>query len=174
MTRRITLLFFLALLVVGCDPFPGEIRSVGRYVSSKAFFADKLISHFPTETPDVSSDPVFSFSPGALQGGAWIQLRVKMDPSDIQELNRKLENETKHKYQGGSFFTHYNLDEDNNLPTASYHTRRKDNDAREFPQHFTLYVLHADDSGDEWNHGETCGIAVSRETNEVIYWAESW
>lgn len=164
----------LVLLINGCSPFPDETRSLNAYIASRDSFPKALVSHFPKEKPDASADPVFSYFPGALQGGAWIQLRVKLPPNEIRELAQRLDIETDHKYQGGSFFSHYNEDQDNNLPTASYHTSREDSDAYEFPLHFTLYVLHADDRGGGWNHGETSGIAVSTETNEAIYWAESW
>ena len=155
------------------NPFPREIRSLNRYSQSRANFPRHLVEHFPIRRPSDSTNPVFSFYPGMLQGGAWLQLRIETDQTEAQNISSQLSTETTHVYKGGSFFTHYNLDQANNLPTASYHACRDDKDAFKFPSHFTLYVLHAKDGGG-WNHGETAGTAVSLKTNEVIYWAEKW
>ncbi len=154
--------------------FPSKIHSIHRYSSSKNQFPPELVSHFPAKPPSDSSNPIFSFYPGMLQAGAWLQLRIETSKSDAENLANRLNAETTHIYTGGSFFTHYNLDPDNNWPTALYHTQRDDHDAFEFPSHFTLYVHHAKDGGGGWNHGETAGTAVSLKTNEIIYWAESW
>ena len=108
------------------------------------------------------------------KGGAWLQLRIETSKSEAESLANRLNVETTHIYTGGGFFTHYNLDPDNNKPTASYHTQRDDHGAFEFPSHFTLYVHHAKDAGGGWNHGETAGTAVSLKTNEIIYRAENW
>ena len=156
------------------SPFPQEVRSLSWYSQSRARFAPHLVEHFPEKRPADSTNPIFSFYPGMMQGGAWIQLRLRTNQTQVQEIVSRLDAETTHIYQGGSFFTHHNLDQVNNLPTASFHTSRENESSLEFPNHFTLYVLHAKDGGGGWNHGETAGIAVSLKTNEVIYWAEDW
>ena len=126
-------------------------------------------------SPRENSDPVFSYFPGFLQGGAHIQLRVSLATDDIVTLASELKTKTEHAYKGGDLFTHYNKDKDKNLPTAMYRTQRDDVLAYEFPKHFTVYVLGADNStSPSWNHGSTFGIALSEETNEAIYWAENW
>ena len=33
---------------------------------------------------------------------------------------------------------------------------------------------HAKDHGGDWNHGETSGVVISMQSNEVIYWAEAF
>ncbi|MEZ6102171.1 MAG: hypothetical protein R3E01_36715 [Pirellulaceae bacterium] len=173
--RPFTIVCVILLTVAGCFGPPSEIRSVKKYKSCRKSFPPQLVARFPTDTPEDKSDPVFSYYPGFLQGGAHIQLRVRLSPETIVNLVDELKTQTKHAYKGGGFFTHYNEDQEHNLPTASYHTQRDDVDANEFPGHFTLYVLDADDrASGSWNHGSTFGIAISEETNEAIYWAENW
>lgn len=175
--RRLLFITAIVAAIAYCftlNPFPSEIQSIHRYSHSKNHFPARLVSHFPAKQPSSSANPVFSFYPGALQGGAWIQLRIEISKADAERLSARLNADTKHVYTGGSFFTHYNRDQDKNWPTALYHTQRSDHSAYEFPDHFTLYVHHAEDAGGGWNHGETTGTAVSMKTNEVIYWAESW
>ena len=153
------------------SPFPVETRSVNQFLASKSKFKPHLVSHFPTKQPKGSAKPVFSFYPGMLQGGAWLQLRIEMSHADAQSISQRLETETTHTYKGGDFFINDNLDPDNYWPIPPYHT---DKTAFEFPDHFILYVHHMRDGGALWNHGETSGTAVSLKTNEVIYWAEDW
>lgn len=44
---------------------------------------------------------------------------------------------------------------------------------RTFPAHYRVYILDAVNRG-AWNHGHLHGIAISTETNEVVFFAESW
>ena len=163
----------LIAFVYTSNLFPVETRSVNRYLASKSQFQTNLVSHFPSKQPNSSTNPVFSFFPGMLQGGAWLQLRVETSSEDAQNISQRLNAETTHTYKGGSFFTNNILEPDNYWQIPPYHTYRRDNKAFEFPDHFTLYVHYMRDGG-AWNHGETAGTAVSLKTNEVIYWAENW
>ena len=74
--------------------FPREIHSIHRYSSSKNQFPSELVSHFPTNPPSHSSNPIFSFYPGMLQGGAWLQLRIETSKSDAESLANRLNAET--------------------------------------------------------------------------------
>jgi hypothetical protein len=166
--------FVYAIWVYGCSPFPEVTYSLRSYEHAISSFSSRLVRHFPEQCPESKSDPLFAYFPGMLQGGAFIQLRVKLPANELNSLIEEMEVTSKHRFQGGGFFTHFNADQKNNVPTAGYHTSRSDRKEYNFPKHFTLYVLHADDHGDGWNHGQTCGVAISTETSEAIYWAEDW
>jgi len=126
------------------------------------------------DRPDASAAPIVRHFPGFLQGGAYLQLRVRTTEELARELDAELRAETDHVYSGGSKYTHLNHDPENAVPTTSYRVGRDDESEHEFPDHFTLYVLYAESYSGGWNHGQTKGIAVSLKTNELIYWAENW
>lgn len=134
-----------------------------------------LIAHFPPTLPQNASNLRLSHFPGFLQGGAHFQVRMQLPPAEIAAIEAQISQAATHQYQGGSFYAHYNEDQQNNVPTAGFHTADAASGAHAFPQHYTLYVLHAQDSAaGSWNHGETSGVGISTQSNEVIYWAESW
>lgn len=165
----------LVLLSCGCVRPPDVVQDVNKYASCLKSPRQELTAHFPRDPQIKDGDPVFSYYPGFLQGGAHLQLRVRLVPAEVAKLTKETASKTKHIYQGGSIFSHHNQNQKNNLPTASFHTARSGEDGYEFPSHFKLYVLGAKEGSDgSWNHGSTFGIAMSEETNEAIYWAEDW
>lgn len=135
----------------------------------------RLVDHFPPTIPQTAANVRLSYIPGYLQGGAHFQVRMELPPAAVAAIKAQAGQATTHQYQGGSFYEHYNDDQQNNVPTAHFHTADDLSGTHAFPQHYTLYVLHAQDgAAGRWNHGETSGVGISVQTNEVIYWAESW
>ncbi len=169
-------IFILTIGGCCCDfDGPDETNDVREYVKTlKDWSASGLVAHFPPSVPPEAKRVRFSAYPGFLQGGAYIQLRMQLPPEAIKRIEARLKQETTHAYAGGDIFDHYNEDQKNNLPTTCFHTADDAASAVRFPDHYILYVLSAKDGGGSWNHGETCGAAVSSTANEVVYWAESW
>lgn len=166
---------YLVLFAITSSMFPSETTDVSEYTTILSQWQQSgLINHFPPAIPACASDVRLSFFPGFLQGGAHFQIRMKVPPSELKVIETQFRQLTSHQYKGGSFFDHYNDDQQNNLPTTSFHTADDPSQTYAFPEHYTLYVIHAKDRGGNWNHGETCGVAVSIRIGEVIYWAESW
>lgn len=153
--------------------FDRTVSSIRKYDACRDSFPSHLVDHFPGAKPKPSAQALFNYYPGYLQAGSHIQLRVKVTPAIALATDAKLRIQTAHNYSGGNTFTHFNNDRQNAWPTTELYTQRNDQTKSEFPNHFTLHVLHAHtDHG--WNHGETKGIAVSLKTNELIYWAKQW
>lgn len=169
--------FFSTPLWIGAfwNPFvPSEGSSIRRYKAYRQAFPAHLVDHFPVDRPDTSADPIVRHFPGFLQGGGYLQLRVRTTGESVRDLDAELRGKTDHIYSGGSKYTHLNHDPENAVPTTNCRVARDDENAHEFPNHFTLYVLYAEHYSGGWNHGQTKGTAVSLKTNEVIFWAENW
>lgn len=154
---------------------PSVTTDVGEYRGVlKQWSASGLVGHFPPAVPPQASGVRFSSFPGFLQGGGHIQLRVRLPIDEVRRIEARLRQAASHAYAGGGKYDHYDGDQETVLPTTSFHTADDPAERHAFPGHYTLYVLHAEDHGGEWNHGETRGTAVSSVANEVVYWAESW
>ncbi len=174
-TRLATL--FVLLFFAGCGVKERE-TNVDRYERCKRYFPKSDVAHFPKRIPTDACSPVFCFQQRVLQGSAILQLRVTLPAAKIESLASELEDAALHQYEGGGpKFEHLNADRENNVPTTSYRTPTEagvtSDEYYGFPKHFTMYVLSATTNGG-WNHGKTKGIALSRESNEAIYWTESW
>ncbi|MGC4006308.1 MAG: hypothetical protein QM811_25585 [Pirellulales bacterium] len=165
-----TLFYMLASLL---GPL-SETTSVAAYEKTlKEWSGSGLVSHFPSNIPPHAQSVRFSAFSGYLQGGAHIQLRMKLPASEIAAIEACLKSETKHVYSGGDKYDHFNQNQQSNLPTTTFHTADNPKVTYAFPADYLLYVLSARNNG-SWNHGRTSGAAISTINNEVIYWAEAW
>ena len=165
----------LLLLLVGIGFANGESDSLADYPSLlDQWKPSGLVEHFPVQIPATATRGWFSAAPGFLQGGAHMQLRLRLPPAEVLTLEQQAAQSAKRIYPGGgNFLTHVNRDRANGLATTHFHTAGP-NQSGEFPSHYTLYVLHTRTTGASWNHGETTGIAISQLAKEVIYWVEDF
>ena len=125
---------------------PDETTNVAAYDSTlKQWAGSGLVAHFPAVVPPHAGNIRFAAFPGFLQGGAYVQLRIQMPAGDVQAIEEQLQNLTTHIYAGGGIFDHYNQDQKNNWPTATFRTSDNPKTTFEFPTHYTLYVLSAKD-----------------------------
>jgi hypothetical protein len=123
-----------------------------------------LVTHFPATIPAGATSVRFSSEPGFLQGGAHIWIRFRLPPDEVAAIEAKAKGATTRSYGPG---------DRTNLPATMADQIGTINTASLAES--TLYILNATDRGSgTWNHGQMAGIAVSHETNEVLYWAESW
>jgi hypothetical protein len=130
-----------------------------------------LVDHFPCSVPTEANNVIFSAFPGFLQGGAHMQLRMKLPAAEVKDLYEKASQEAKQYHDGGSSMTLVNEQEDG-LASTSPHTL--DSCAPEFPKDYRVFVYHAEPASNSWNHGKSKGVVISLERNEVIYFAEDW
>ena len=56
---------------------------------------------------------------------------------------------------------------------TSFHT--SDNDEFEFPDDYTIFILDAEPyKPNDWNHGYSRGVVISKDKNDIIYYVEDW
>lgn len=154
---------------------PSETTDVGTYGAVlKQWGGSGLVRQFPGSIPPQARGVRLAAMGGYLQGGAYIQLRMRLPASEVAAIEAGVKQAATHVYHGGGFFDHVNEDSGKNVPTAPFRTADRPETTVGFPPRYTLYVLSAKDLGGRWNHGETSGVGVSRADGEVVYWAESW
>jgi len=173
--------YYFMSFVSSCFVVPEITTDISSYEKIRTEWSNSgLADHFPSAIPKSATNTRLSYVPGFLQGGAHFQLRITLPPKDVEEIERKYAPLARHKYHGGDRMVHAN--EPNGVPTTFFYTNAdsisKDSMPHDtFPEYFSIYVLKANPAGTtgiSWNHGSTAGIAISRQTNEVVYWCESW
>ena len=141
-----------------------------------AGFAPQLVSHFPKEIPGTAKKVKFYYMPGFLQSATVMQLRYQTSAEDIARLYEHYQKAARKRYIGGNTNIHMNTEE--GMPTTFFFT--SDSGDRTFSDDYEIMTLDpvirsADrPEGFYFNHGQSHGVAISRERNEVIFWAESW
>ena len=135
-------------------------------------YPQKLVAHFPPSIPTDAQNVRFSFRPVFLQGGAHIQLRYSASPEIIDELYERLSVQKTKSYYGGQSSEHMNME--GGMPTTIFYTSGSEN--FEFPDDYEIMIFDelVTQNGGYWNHGKSHGVAISRQRNEIVYWAEHW
>ncbi len=151
------------------------VNNTSRYreIRHKFWSNQHLVKHFPDDIPTNASDVHLAYSPGALQGGSFFQLRLKLPAEEIKKSLNKYRTITKYKYRGGNTNDHANLP--NGVPTTFFYTSGSKEDS--FPDSYEILVLGANDRGSrdfKWNHGNSFGVAINSSISEIIYWVEEW
>jgi hypothetical protein len=173
------LLMSAALMFLG--PAVSSVTKVSRYEPIiEAVQGEEgdnpLTMHFPRSIPEDAENVRFFFQPPFLQGGLVLQLRYKTTPEKINELYDRFSEQSTRSYFGGSMYEHMNMDD--GMPITDFYTN--DSGSREFPVDYEIMIfdepLSEPGQGERhyWNHGESHGVAISREHNEIVYWAEDW
>jgi hypothetical protein len=171
-----TLISCILLFIAGCFG-PAETETdVEEYAKKlEEWKPTGLVNHFPGTLPTSAMEIKFSSFPGFLQGGAWIQIRIVLPDEEIRRIYEDATTRAKQYHDGGSAYTLVN-ERDNGLRSASFRT--SENGVYEFPKDYRVFIFEAKPykTGVElsWNHGESMGIVVNLQRNEVIYYAEDW
>jgi hypothetical protein len=170
-TVRAVLFAFLCLTITGCFGPPRTETRPEKYSSLITEWTPTgIVTHFPSPLPSTATNIKLSASPGFLQGGAWFQVRFTLPPADVSKVYDTAAKAAKDFYDGGSFYTSANSKE-GGLPGTSFHT--SDTQQIDFPADYRIFVFAAS-GGNTWNHGQSHGVVVSKQRNEVIYYAETW
>jgi hypothetical protein len=133
-----------------------------------------IIKHFPKQIPADTKHVRFVYSPGYMQAGNILQLRLKQPQAKIAALLVEYEKVATAKYRGGNSNEHIN--QPNGVPTTFFHTSDDTTD-NSFPFNYKILVLGVKNKGSKdfkWNHGNSYGVAISPQTEEIVYWAEEW
>lgn len=132
-----------------------------------------LVSHFPNPLPSTASKLKLSAFPGYMQSGAWFQIRLTLPVDDVSQVYDDAVKTAKDFYDGGDFYKSTNSKK-GGLPGTTFHTSDNDKPS-DFPEDYRVFVFAAQSSGgDGWNHGKSHGVVISKQRNEVIYFAENW
>ena len=168
-------LVFWGLVTLGVEMFISttEVTNVRRYdkiLNDYWSFNSELVSHFPRPIPSDANNVRFSFRPKFLQGGAHIQLRYATSPEIIADVYTRFSERKTKSFTGGDTNDHVNMKE--GMPTTFFYTSSSGND--EFPDDYEIMIFDKILKKENWNHGQSHGVAISKKKNEVVYWAESW
>lgn len=131
-----------------------------------------LVAHFPNPLPPAASNLKLSAFPGFMQGGAWFQVRFSLPADEVSKVYDDAAKAAKDFYDGGDRVKAVNSKK-GGLAGTSFHT--SEDKQADFPDDYRVFVFDAESFGDNsWNHGRSHGVVVSRQRNDVIYYAERW
>lgn len=137
-----------------------------------------LTVHFPNPLPPTATHIKLSFYPGFLQGGSWFQVRLTLPMAEVAEVFELATQKAICFYDGGDQFTAVRS-QDKGLPGTSFYTTDKlqgNNEAGfespSFPTDYRIFVFDAQYYSGSSTSGWSSGVVVSKQRNEVIYYAE--
>jgi hypothetical protein len=167
---------FGAGLIVGATT---PVRDIARYEETLKdygeYFGEELVAHFPSHIPDNATRVTFYYLPSFLQGGSLLRLRCRLPSSQIDAvLHEYVPNAKQIQTSTGSILeSSTRLDP---IPVSrTWILSEEDSEMAHEPEGFLLLILGGEPyQPEDWNHGETYGVAVSTERQEVIYWSEFW
>ena len=166
-------LVFAGLVAYAIFSIPRGTHSLRKYVESRAKYDQELVGHFPAEIPSSASLKRFTYLPGYMQGGSYIQLRLRLPADKILELYSKFAAIRTKSFFAGDYNSHGY--EKGWMPTTQFYTG--DGNNRTFPDDFEIMVfdeVRNELPPDQWNHGRSHGVAISTNRNEIVYWADRW
>jgi hypothetical protein len=140
-----------------------------------AYETRELVNHFPGPIPEDAKDARFSYQ--SLLFGSHIQLRHSTSPERIQELYEQFSKKKTKSFLGGNLNDHLNMKD--GVPTTFFYTSDKGESDR-FPEDYEIMVLDPvpneknRSEGPHWNHARCHGVAISKQRDEIVYWAERW
>jgi len=170
---------FAVLLIVGTAYYIYLIASFNestkpindpkRYSEIINMWPTNLVSHFPSA---ITESTEFKCIPGLMMGGSSLQIQMTKPKSEIENDLKEFKRRSLATFWGGNVNDHQNMT--NGIPTTFFITGGTEDTV--FPNDYAVIVIEAHDlnGGFEWNHGETCGVAISTQRNSIVYWAESW
>lgn len=152
------------------------IESMDQYQEVMADWKEGgLVDHFPSSVPASARNVKFSAFPGFLQGGGHVQLRMELPEAEVRILYEHATRSARQHQDGGNAVTLVS-ERDDGLWSTHPHTLGKG--AFEFPRDYRIFIFDAQPyrkgSGHDWNHGESKGMVISLQRNEVLYYAENW
>ena len=167
-----TIIFALvSVVLVGCLIKPRTETRTEKYSTLITEWTPTgLVAHFPNPLPATTSNIKLSAFPGR---GAWFQIRLTLPPAEVSKVYDDASKIAKDFYDGGTSYTSVNS-KTNGLPGTAFHTA--DKEQAEFPGDYRIFVFAAQDAGGTppFQSGKCYGVVVSKQRNEVIYYAESW
>jgi hypothetical protein len=99
---------------------------------------------------------------------------MTLPTNDVSKVYEDASKIAKDFYDGGTTYTSV-IAKTNGLPGTHFHTADS-REYTEFSKDYRIFVFDAKDSGGTppWQSGKCYGVVVSKNRNEVIYYAENW
>ena len=168
---RKILLIVLCFTITGCAPST-ETR-LEKYPSVLAEWTHTgLVTYFPNPLPPSATNVKLSAVPSN-EHGAWFQIRLTLPAAEVSKIYDAASKRAKDFYDGGDVFKSVNA-KDGGLPGTYFHTSDTPKDP-DFPADYRIFVFDAKrPGGNVWEHGQWYGVVVSKQRNEVLYFAEDW
>ncbi len=155
------------------------VTDPSQYGAILAKFDNSLtVKHFPLQVPANAKNVRLYYLPGFLQGATFLQLRMKLDPEQIEIIEAEFIKQAKRKYIPGA---KNNSPTEEDSPTGmkveyTYKSYIGESTGVSFPSNYKLLVLE-DTRGAptyNWKHSDVYGVAIDPATSEVVYWLEDW
>ena len=155
------------------------VTDPSQYGAILAKFDNSLtVKHFPLQVPANAKNVRLYYLPGFLQGATFLQLRMKLDPEQIEIIEAEFIKQAKRKYIPGA---KNNSPTEEDSPTGmkveyTYKSYIGESTGVSFPSNYKLLVLE-DTRGAptyNWKHSDVYGVAIDPATTEVVYWLEDW
>ncbi|MEN3941730.1 hypothetical protein WJU23_10590 [Prosthecobacter sp. SYSU 5D2] len=144
-------------------------------IREKYYSGSGLDDHFPEQIPADAKNIRFSFLPGFLMGGSHLYLQYETTPEALINIQTLAENQRNPACDLAGHIPGVPEINQFNRPFdlgSKPHTERlgKDFDVYFFDNDFP--EMRKDEW--VWNHGQSHGIAINTQSNEVLFWAEDW
>lgn len=157
------------------------VKDISRYQEVIRGFEPNspLIKHFPDNIPPEASNVRLFFLPGFMQGGTIFQLRMKVPPEKIKNLQSQFRKTAKWKYIPGGKDNSPKEETSPDGVTINFEYNFHTSDfgkSSPFPPSYEILVLEDTRGAPEydWNHPELYGVAIDISASEIVYWAEDW
>jgi hypothetical protein len=124
------------------------------------------LSFIPRHFPPEAENAQFYYRPALFQGSAELQLRCAMPESAIRKLEARFG-------EAGRLYEEKRRAERGDEPPLrqDFHLHNHDESGTRYSEDYRIIRLH--ESG-YWNHGLLCGVAISTQRHEIVYWVEDW
>ena len=135
-------------------------------------YNSEFVNHFPEEIPTDASNVEMYYLPGFLQGGTVFELKLKLAPSEVEEVMKQFEGLGIKEVAVDKYgaLTDELLRQARDIQTPNLSTTSSSE-----PQMITLGAEPRGSRADFiWNHGVMYGVGVDVTNSEVIYWVEDW
>jgi len=125
----------------------------------------ELTKHFPDSIPPDATNARLAYFPGCLQAGSYFQVRFRLSPEKIRSLYQHFRAQAAYRFKGG--YSSENTEKGEVLTTQFF---TSDSEDRSFPESYELLVLRSEGT---WHMGRSCGVAIDRAANDIVYWVDT-
>ena len=153
-------LFFFCRFIIQVKKAITSVDDINRYESileEWKEFAPDIVSHFPEVIPSDAQNTEFYYRPGFLQSDSRIELQYRTTSEKIESLYKKFSKIKTMSSYGGTL--------------VHFPPNGEDADIIELGKDWE--IMHFDKDPENLpEYSKEHGVMITREKNEIIYWAE--